>query len=59
MPEHASQLYARNIQAFLELIVTKEGELALDWDDEIVTGSCVARDGAVLGAGARAVEGAS
>ena len=59
MPEHASALYARNIQAFLELMVTKEGELALDWDDEIIAGACVARDGEVLGAAARAAEGAS
>ena len=53
MPEHASALYARNVQAFLELMVSTEGELALDWDDEIIVGSCVARDGAVVGAAAR------
>jgi NAD(P) transhydrogenase subunit alpha len=59
MPEHASQLYARNIQAFLELMVTKEGEFALDWDDEIILGSCVARDGEVVGVAARAGDGSS
>src|SRR6476661_6284761 len=42
MPTHASQLLARNIAALLELIV-KDGELALDWDDEIVAGACVTR----------------
>jgi NAD(P) transhydrogenase subunit alpha len=41
MPEHASQLYARNLQALLELMV-KEGKLELDWDDEIIKGACVA-----------------
>jgi len=37
----ASRLYARNVQAFLEL-VAPGGELRLDWDDEIVAGACVA-----------------
>ena len=54
MPEHASALYARNVQALLELMVGKEGELALDWDDEIIAGACVVRDGEVVGAAARA-----
>ena len=37
MPTHASFLYARNVANFLALMVT-EGELAPDWDDEIVAG---------------------
>jgi proton-translocating NAD(P)+ transhydrogenase subunit alpha len=41
MASDASRLYARNVQAFLELIAP-QGELALDWDDEIVAGACVA-----------------
>jgi NAD(P) transhydrogenase subunit alpha len=41
MPDHASQLYARNVQSLLELI-TEEGELKIDWNDEIVAGACVA-----------------
>ncbi len=40
MPEHASQLYARNIQALLELI-SDEGELKIDPEDEIVKGAMV------------------
>ncbi len=40
MPDHASQLYARNIQALLELI-TEEGELKIDPEDEIVKGAMV------------------
>ena len=40
MPDHASQLYARNIQALLELI-TDEGELKIDPEDEIVKGAMV------------------
>ena len=40
MPDHASQLYARNIQALLELI-TDEGALKIDPEDEIVKGAMV------------------
>jgi len=42
MPAHASQLYARNVQALLEHLAPG-GELALDWDDEITAGACVTR----------------
>jgi NAD(P) transhydrogenase subunit alpha len=55
MPEHASQLYARNIQALLELFLDDQGELALDFDDEIVAGSCIVRDGEIVNDAARAV----
>jgi NAD(P) transhydrogenase subunit alpha len=47
MPTHASFLYARNIANFLGLIV-KDGELAPDFDDEIVAGTCVVRAGTVV-----------
>jgi proton-translocating NAD(P)+ transhydrogenase subunit alpha len=43
MPESASSLYARNIQALVELMVDDEGNLALDWDDEVIAKSCVTR----------------
>jgi NAD(P) transhydrogenase subunit alpha len=43
MAEHASQLYARNIQALVELFVDEEGRIALDFDDEIIAGACVTR----------------
>jgi NAD(P) transhydrogenase subunit alpha len=42
MPTHASQLLSRNMVALLGLIV-KDGALSLDWDDEIVAGTCVTR----------------
>ena len=41
MPFHASMLYSRNVQALL-LQLAPEGELALDWSDEITAGACVA-----------------
>jgi NAD(P) transhydrogenase subunit alpha len=46
MPEHASQLYARNIQSLVELMLDEEGKLALDYEDEIIAGACVTREGA-------------
>jgi proton-translocating NAD(P)+ transhydrogenase subunit alpha len=42
MPLHASQLYARNVSALLQHLAP-EGELVLDWDDEITAGACVTR----------------
>jgi proton-translocating NAD(P)+ transhydrogenase subunit alpha len=42
MPFHASQLYARNISALLQHLAP-EGELVLDWEDEITAGACVTR----------------
>jgi len=41
MPYHASTLYSRNIQALL-LNLAPEGQLNLDWSDEITAGACVA-----------------
>ena len=41
MPYHASTLYSRNVQALL-LHLAPEGELTLDWSDEITHGACVA-----------------
>jgi NAD(P) transhydrogenase subunit alpha len=46
MPVHASQMYSRNVLAFLGLIVA-EGELRLDFEDEIVRDTCVAHGGEV------------
>jgi NAD(P) transhydrogenase subunit alpha len=43
MPFHASQLYARNVSALLQHLAP-EGELALDWEDEITAGACVTRE---------------
>jgi NAD(P) transhydrogenase subunit alpha len=44
MPVHASQLYARNITNVL-LLMTTDGQVVPDFDDEIVAGSCVTREG--------------
>ena len=48
MPEHASSLYARNVQALLDLMTDDETKaLAPDFDDEVVAGACVVKDGEV------------
>jgi len=57
MAEHASQLYARNIQSLLELMID-EGALKLDFDDEIIAGACVTRGGEIVHEGAKAAAGA-
>jgi NAD(P) transhydrogenase subunit alpha len=56
MPDHASSLYARNVQSLLDLMV-KDGELALDFDDEVLAGACITRDGQIVHEGARAAAG--
>ncbi len=48
VPMHASQLYARNITELLRLLVTKDGQLNLDFNDEIIQGACVTHDGKKL-----------
>ncbi|GAG08192.1 unnamed protein product, partial [marine sediment metagenome] len=45
----ASALYSRNIYNFVELLTDSESkQLAIDWDDEIVKGTLVAKGGAVV-----------
>jgi NAD(P) transhydrogenase subunit alpha len=56
MADHASSLYARNVQSLLGLMV-KDGELALDFDDEVIAGACITRDGQIVHEGARAAAG--
>ena len=47
MPTHASQMYAKNVQNLLALMV-KDGNLAIDFGDDIVKGTCLTRDGEIL-----------
>jgi NAD(P) transhydrogenase subunit alpha len=54
MPEHSSQLFARNVLALLDLLVGDDGALHLDFDDEIVKGACIVRDGEIVNPGAKA-----
>lgn len=43
MPEHASELYSKNVTSLLELLIT-DGALAPDFDDEVLAASCITRE---------------
>jgi NAD(P) transhydrogenase subunit alpha len=49
VPVNASSLYAKNLLAFLETMIDKkEKTLKVNWDDEIIKGTLVARDGKIV-----------
>jgi H+-translocating NAD(P) transhydrogenase subunit alpha len=54
---HASQLYAKNVDNLLGLLITDEGELGLDFQDEIVAGACITHDGEIRNERAREAAG--
>ncbi len=47
MPSDASKLYGKNILNFLQLLISKEGNLFLNFDDDLVKGTCVAHAGEI------------
>jgi len=47
LPFHASQMYAKNIESFLTLLISKEKGLTTDYSDEILVASMLCKDGAV------------
>ncbi len=47
MAEDASALYAKNIQNLLELMVTEEGALNIDFSDEVIAGACLTHEGEI------------
>jgi NAD(P) transhydrogenase subunit alpha len=59
MAEHASQLYSRNIESLLGLMISDEGALSLDFDDEVIAGACITRDGDIVHEAAKAAAGAT
>ncbi len=48
MPSDASKLYGKNVLNFLQLITNKEGQLHLNWEDDLVKGSCIVHGGQVV-----------
>jgi H+-translocating NAD(P) transhydrogenase subunit alpha len=48
MPFDASKMYGKNILNFLQLIITKEGAINLNFEDDLVKGSCMTHGGAVV-----------
>jgi NAD(P) transhydrogenase subunit alpha len=47
VPRHASEMYARNLFNFLSPALSKEGELAIDWNDEVFAGAVLTHDGTI------------
>ena len=48
MPADASKVYGKNMFNFLQLILTKEGAINLNFEDDIVKGCCMAHGGAII-----------
>ena len=48
VPVHASQLYSRNVTAFLKLLIDEKGDLKIDMSDDVVGPTCVLHKGEVV-----------
>ena len=48
MPADASKMYGKNIQNFLKLIIDKDGNLNLNFEDDLVKGCCMTHEGNVV-----------
>ena len=48
MPSDASKLYGKNVLNFLQLIISKEGAINLNWEDDLVKGSCITHNGEIV-----------
>jgi H+-translocating NAD(P) transhydrogenase subunit alpha len=49
LPGHASQLYAKNLENLLGLMITDEGTLELNFEDDIIDAACIAHEGGIRG----------
>ena len=47
VPLHASEMFAKNLFNFLELMI-EDGELKLDWEDEVIAESCLTHEGKIM-----------
>lgn len=48
MPSDASKVYGKNITNFLQLILDKDGNSNLNWEDDLVKGSCITHNGEII-----------
>ena len=48
MAAHASQLYAKNVENLVDLLVDEEGNLSVDFGDEVIAGACITHEKGVL-----------
>lgn len=58
MPIHASQLYSKNVANLLGLLI-KDGQLNLDFNDEIIAGTCITHNGEIVNGAVKALVGAT
>ncbi|MBL8518508.1 MAG: NAD(P) transhydrogenase subunit alpha [Betaproteobacteria bacterium] len=56
MPVHASEMYAKNLYNFFSPFI-KDGQLNLDWNDEVIKGACLTKGGALVHEGVQKVLG--
>jgi len=59
MATHASQLYAKNVENLLRLLVSEEGTLNVDFEDEVVAGACLTHEREIKNERAREAAGVS
>jgi len=57
MPADASKLYGKNILNFLQLIIDKDGQLNLNFDDDLVKGTCITHNGEIVNERVRSLIG--
>lgn len=55
MPLDASRMLGKNIMNFLALLITKEGQLHVNFDDDIVKGTCVTHQGEIVNERVKAI----
>jgi len=48
VPSDASRLYAKNVTNFIALIADKEGNLNLNFEDDLVKGCCITHENAIV-----------
>ena len=56
MAQHASEMYAKNLYNFVSPMIA-EGELVIDWTDDVIRGTCLTHDGEVKHEGVKKVLG--
>ncbi len=47
MPYDASKMFGKNLINFLKIMIDKEGNINLNWEDDLITGTCIAHEGEI------------
>jgi len=48
MPNDASRMYGNNLINFMKLLIDEDGELIIDFEDEIVSGTCMVHEKEIM-----------